>query len=127
MIERLTREVREGSTVATATASEFSFVTFVRAQPCGGTGQPSETTPAIQCRVTYACSGGTCTRTEALPDGSGGGTPVTLVEGLNTPNVFTYSPATIPRYVTVTLEYPARQGGESITLSDGAALRNVAG
>lgn len=125
MIERLTREIREGSEVVMATPSQFSFVTFVHQQQCGGPASASPTTPSIECRVTYVCTAGACSRTEALPNGSGPGMPVRMVDGLNTTNVFTYSPAASPRYVTVTLEYPSQQGGESITLSDGAALRNI--
>lgn len=120
MIERITRELREGSALISATSSGLSFMTFVRGQQCGSPTPPaSAATPAIRCQVTYTCAGGTCQRTE--PPGG----PVTLVEGLNTSAVFSYTPPTNPRHVTVTLEYPARVGGESITLSDGAALRNA--
>jgi hypothetical protein len=126
MVERLTRELREGSGVQSPTSSSLSFLTYVRRQQCGGSESPtSETTPAIQCRVTYTCSSGACTRAEALPNGSGSGPAVLLVDGLRSNAVFTYAPnATNPGHVTVTLEYPARDGDETVTLSDGAALRN---
>jgi hypothetical protein len=39
--------------------------------------------------------------------------------------VFSYVPSTNPTYVSVTLEYPGRGGEESVTLTDGAAMRNV--
>jgi type II secretory pathway pseudopilin PulG len=126
MIERITRELREGSGVQNPTSSSLSFLTYVRRQQCGGSESPtSETTPAIQCRVTYTCSSGVCTRAEALPNGSGSGPAVILVEGLRSNSVFTYAPnATNPGHVTVTLEYPGQDGDETVTLSDGAALRN---
>ena len=128
MIERLTRELREGSGLVEASGSSLSFLTFVRTQACGSSEPPaSSAVPAIQCRVRYTCTAGTCRRTESTPGGPEGA-PVTLVEGLNSPaSVFSYMPQLSPRHVTVTLEYPAEGGGESITLSDGAALRNAIG
>jgi hypothetical protein len=125
MIEGITRELREGSVVQNPTSSGLSFLTYVRRQQCGGSQPPtSDATPAIQCRVTYACAGGTCTRTEALPDGSGAGPAVRLVDGLRSNAVFAHTPAVNPGHVTVTLEYPGKNGDETVTLSDGAALRN---
>ena len=125
MIEGITRELREGSGVQNQTSSSLSFLTYVRGQQCGGSEPPaSDDTPAIQCRVTYACSDGGCTRTEARPDGSGPGPPVRMVDGLRSDAIFTYVPAGNPGHVTVTLEYPGEDGDETVTLSDGAALRN---
>ena len=120
MIERLTRELREGSNLQAPTASSLTFFTYVRTQACGESNPPaSPSEPAIQCQVSYVCTAGTCTRQE------GGGSPVELVDGLNSNEVFTYTPATDPDHVTVTLEYPGEDGGESVTFSDGAALRNA--
>jgi type II secretory pathway pseudopilin PulG len=124
MIERITRELREGSGVQNPTSTGVSFLTYVRHQTCGGAQLTSESAPSIQCRVTYSCSGGACTRTEALPDGSGAGPAETQVEGLRSNAVFTHVPPTNPGHVTVTLEYPADDGEESVTFSDGASLRN---
>jgi Tfp pilus assembly protein PilW len=125
MIEQLTRELREGSGVQNPTPSSLSFLTYVRRQQCGGSQPPtSETTPAIQCRVTYTCDEGACTRAEALPNGSGSGPAVTVVDGLRSDSVFTYAPPANPGHVSVTLEYPGEDGAETVTLSDGAALRN---
>jgi hypothetical protein len=107
------------------TSSSLSFLTFVRRQQCGTSQAPSSSAaPAIQCRVSYACADGECWRTEALPDGSGPGPAVMLVDGLRSNAVFEYWPTDAPHHVTVTLEYPDEEGGESITLSDGAAFRN---
>ena len=126
MIERVTRELREGSGLQAPAASSVSFLTFVRTQQCGSATPPSSTAaPAIRCRVTYACTAGSCLRTEALPDGTNPGGAVRVVEGLNSTEVFGYWPSPAdPEQVTVTLEYPAAGGGESVTLSDGASLRN---
>jgi Tfp pilus assembly protein PilW len=125
MIERITRELREGSGVQNPTSSSLNFLTYVRRQQCGGTQPPSsDAAPAIQCRVTYACAGGACTRAEALPDGSGSGPAETMVEGLRSNAVFTHVPPTNPGHVTATLEYLGDDGEETVTLSDGAALRN---
>jgi type II secretory pathway pseudopilin PulG len=128
MIERVTRELREGTAadLQAASSNGLSFLTYVRTPQCGSSQPPtSEATPSIRCRVTYSCTGGICTRTEAPPDGTNPGVPTRLVDGLNTSGVFGYWPSSAsPAQVTVTLEYPARGGGESVTLSDGVALRN---
>jgi len=127
MIERFTRELREGSQVEAADGSGLSFLTYVRKQQCGSPGPPTPSDRAIQCRVRYACAAGECTRSESAP-GAEEGAAVTLVGGLrSTSTVFSYLPPTDPAHVTVQLEYPAEDGGESITLSDGAALRNETG
>lgn len=129
MIEQLTRELREGSEVETPfLSSTLTFNTFVRKQACGdSTPLTSPSTPARECEVQYACTAGSCRRTEKEPDSATTPSSTLMVEGLNSSEVFSYSPASAPRHVTVTLEYPAQAGGESITLSDGAALRNIAG
>lgn len=127
MIERVTRELREGSDLQSPTATGLSLLTFVRTQQCGSGTQPiSAASPAVRCRVSYTCTAGSCWRTEALPDGTNPGPAVRAVEGLKTTEVFEYWPSpNAAEHVSVTLEYPALEGGESVTLSDGAALRNV--
>jgi type IV pilus assembly protein PilW len=121
-MERMVRELRQGSTVPSATASQLSMVTNVDSATCGG----SASSTAISCRVTYTCSSGACTRTEAKPDGTSPGPAVQVVQGLSSSNVFAYTPGTTtaPAYVAVTLAFPAKGGTDAITLSDGAALRN---
>jgi prepilin-type N-terminal cleavage/methylation domain-containing protein len=119
-MERLVRELRQGSSVSSASASQLSVVTYVDST-CGGTATPA----ATQCRVTYSCSGGACTRSLAKPDGSSPTTPTQVVSGLSSNSVFSYSPsAAAAAYVGVTLAIPAQTGHNAITLSDGAALRN---
>ena len=121
-MEQITRELRQGSSVPSASTSQLSVVTYVHSATCGG----ATSNTSISCRVSYSCSGGTCTRIEAKPDGTAPGSPVQVVAGLSSDNVFAYTPpsATSPAYVGVTLALPAKGGSDAITLSDGAALRN---
>ena len=121
-MERITRELRQGSSVPSATSSQLEIVTYVDSATCGG----AHATTAIQCRVTYTCATGTCTRTEAKPDGTSPGSAVQVVSGLASSNVFAYTPpaGSAPGYVNVTLSFPAQGGDDAITLNDGAALRN---
>ncbi len=112
-MERMTRELRQGATVQTATATQLSIVTYVHSQTCGG----SSASTAIPCRVTYTCTAGACTRTEAKPDGTSPGPAVTVVSGLQNSNVFTYSPnSRAPAYVGVSFAFAAG-GQNAITLS----------
>lgn len=122
-MERLTREIRQGASVTTATGNTFAMVTNVNSATCGG----AHSTEVRTCRVTYACSAGRCTRTEVNPDGSGTPSSQVVLTGISpTASVFSYSPnATAPAYIGVKLEYPAVAGDDSITLSDGVAMRNV--
>jgi prepilin-type N-terminal cleavage/methylation domain-containing protein len=125
-IERLTRELRQGATmVGTPTASAISYLTYVQHASCGSNVAGS----SIQCRVSYVCTAGTCTRTERNPDGSGAATGQQMVTGLQSNDVFSYSPtASAPEYVGVTLQFPAtEEQGETedaLTLQDGVNLRN---
>jgi Tfp pilus assembly protein PilW len=119
-MERLVRELRQGSSVSNASASQLSIVTYVDST-CSGAAAST----ATQCRVTYACSSGTCTRRLAKPDGSSPTSAVRVVSGLSSSTVFSYSPsAAAAAYVGVTLSFPAQDGNNAITLTDGAALRN---
>jgi prepilin-type N-terminal cleavage/methylation domain-containing protein len=119
VMERMVRELRQGSSVPSATSSQLAVITYVRDATCG------TTTPV--CRVTYQCvTAGTCTRTVSRPDGTSPATPVRMLSGLSSPNVFTYTPptTTTPASVAVTLSLPAKNGGNAITLTDSATLRN---
>jgi type II secretory pathway pseudopilin PulG len=128
-IERMTREIRQGSTVYSSTATQLSLLTYVRSASCGGTSADA----AIQCKVTYTCTSGNCTRVEAPPPGSTGspGSPRTVVSGLSASGIFRYgsscnltTTAGAPGYVCVTLTYPAGNGDDALTLRDGAAPIN---
>lgn len=119
VMEGMVRELRQGSSVPSASPSQLSVITYVRNATCG------TTTPV--CRVTYQCAtAGTCTRTVSKPDGTSPGAPVRLISGLSSPNVFTYTPptSTASASVGVILSLPAKNGGNAITLSDSATLRN---
>ena len=120
-IDRMTRELRQGSSVPVATSSQLSMITYVNAASCAG----APSTTSIQCRVTYACSGSACTRSVANTNGTGGGSAKTVVSGLGSPAIFTYSPSSAnPTYVGVHLVFPADSGDDAVTLDDGVALRN---
>ena len=126
VMERITRELRNGVVVDKATASSVSFQTYVRHSTCGGTTMLASTSPAIKCELTYTCSTSSCTRLETAP-GVYTGTPTTLVSGLaNDATVFTYSPSTIAAtYVGVNLNIAGQNGSPGTTVSDGASLRNA--
>jgi prepilin-type N-terminal cleavage/methylation domain-containing protein len=122
-MERMVRELRQASNVVTGTtpsSTSISVVTYVHSN-CAGV--PSAT--ASQCSVTYSCSGGTCTRRVAQPNGTSPGAAVRVVSGLSSNNVFSCSPScTAPTYIGVTLAFPTSTGANAITLTDGAAFRN---
>lgn len=121
--ESLSRELRQGVTVAIASPSQLEIVTYVKRASCGGTTAGS----AIACQVTYTCSSGACTRVAANVDGSAPGPAVQVVAGLADENVFSYSPdAVAPTYVGIRLAIEAAPGEDAITLEDGVALRNPA-
>jgi prepilin-type N-terminal cleavage/methylation domain-containing protein len=122
-VDRIVRELRQGREIAkspTPSSSQLAIVTYVKASGC--TGSPTST--ATLCKVTYTCTTSTCTRTVAQADGSAAGSPVQVVTGLSSSNVFTYSPSlpAEPTYVGVTLSLAS--DGDPIVLGDGAALRN---
>ncbi len=121
-MERVTRELRQGSSVPTATTSQLSILTWVKSATCGG----ASSTTAIQCQVTYTCTGA-CMRTERNPDGTGSGPAEQVVSGLSGSPVFSYTPsAAEPAHVGVTLQFPAGGGEDAISLQDGVTLRNAA-
>jgi type II secretory pathway pseudopilin PulG len=139
VMERMTREIRDGIVIDKATPSSVSFQTYVRHTTCGGTTTLSSTAAPTKCEVTYTCSGKTCTRLEAAP-GVFTGTASTIFSGLSNPtSVFCYVPSkeepsskcgevktgTLPTYIGVTLKLPDSQGSGGLTASDGASLRNA--
>ena len=103
LADRVTRELRQGGVVFTATSTTITFRTYVRRTTCGGNVVSAAAVPATRCRVNYSCAGGICTRT-----------------------VFSYYPsAADPGYVTVRFALPAEDGEDAITVEDGTALRNA--
>jgi hypothetical protein len=126
VLERMTREIRNGVVVYTATGSTVEFKTRVRHKTCGGSAQESASTPAIECRVTYSCTTTACTRTETAPEVAGAsGTPIPLVGNLDSSSVFNYepSPPSTPTYVGITLHIENPEGKGELTVTDGAGLR----
>ncbi|HEV2858987.1 MAG TPA: prepilin-type N-terminal cleavage/methylation domain-containing protein [Solirubrobacterales bacterium] len=126
VLERLTREIRNGIVVDKATASSVSFQTLVRRTACGASTTSASAAAATRCEVTYTCSGSSCSRTESAP-GIYTGTSVTIFSGLNnSASVFSYKPdSTSPTYIEVTLKVPDPKGTGSLTVSDGASMRNA--
>jgi prepilin-type N-terminal cleavage/methylation domain-containing protein len=125
VLERLTREIRNGVRVDNATASSVSFQTYVRHTTCGGTTPLVSTSPSIKCEVTYTCTTTSCSRIEADPE-IYTGTETTIFSGIDNANVFSYSPSpTAPTYVEITLRIPNPNGPSALTVSDGASLRNA--
>lgn len=139
VLERMTREIRNGIRIDQANSSSFSLLTYVRRATCGGSVPSSSTTPAIKCQVTYQCTTTACTRLEAA-EGVYSGAPKTFFSGINSSEAFCYVPSTEPNpltcgpaasvggttYVGVRLRLPRPDGtGTALTVSDGASLRNA--
>jgi Tfp pilus assembly protein PilW len=123
LMERITRELRQGATVLSATNGHLELITYVASETCGGVAAPT----ALSCRVTYDCQEGTCTRVESNANGTSAGPATIETEGLSADPVFSYLPsAASARYVSLTFEFPAANGDDSITLNDGVTLRNPA-
>jgi hypothetical protein len=110
--------------VNSATANSLSVNTYLQqSSTCAGAGG----TQPRQCRVVYTCTASTCTRTVSEVNGSGAQT-ATIVTGLSTTNVFSYSPSsTSPKSVGMTFSLAGQNGDDAITVNDGVALRNVPG
>ena len=120
-LERLTRELRQSWSVPVASSTQLSILTYVRASSCGGA--PAAT--SIQCRVNYSCSTASCTRTERTTANAGSAPAETVVSGISSAS-FSYSPtAASPTWIGATLRFPQANGTESVTISDGAGMRNA--
>ncbi len=138
VLERMTREIRNGIRVDVASPSKVSFVTYVRHTPCGGTTALSSSAPPIKCEVTYQCTTTSCSRIEAQ-EGVFTGTEKTVLTGINSSSVFCFVPstekdsltcgtaasATGTTYIGVTLRIPNPSGTGNLTVSDGVSLRNA--
>ena len=127
VLERMTREIRNGILVYEGSGSSVSFLTQVRRTACGAGTEEEADKPAIKCRVTYTCTTMECTRTEAAPPPEEGvaGTPVTLVSGLDSSSVFNFEPPdpSEATYIGVTLHIPNPEGRGDLVVSDGAGMR----
>lgn len=112
-VERMTRELRQGSAATLISPQEITFTAYVR--PDGAAAEERE--------VTYDCSeDGECWRYEA------GGDQERLFAGLENSNVFTQTlSAGVPRYIDIAVELESEGADAPIYLRDGVELRNAAG
>jgi prepilin-type N-terminal cleavage/methylation domain-containing protein len=129
VLERMTREIRNGIAVSTNPAyvkpNVVSFEAYVRRTSCGSAAQPASTAAPIKCQITYTCTTTSCSRIEAIP-GTYTGTARPVFSGINSNQVFSYAPnETKPVYVKVTLRLPNPRGTGALTVSNGASLRNA--
>lgn len=138
-LERMTREIRNGVSVTTASSNGVSFVARVRRKECGGEVSTSATATAIQCQIVYTCTTSSCARTERKVGETSGGTTTTLATGINSSEVFCFVPSanidptecaavkagTSPTYIGITLHVPNPSSPGSLTITDGASLRSA--
>ena len=125
VLDRMTREIRNGVAVKEKSASMVSFEGYVRHSTCGGTAALASSAVAIKCRITYECSASACFRKESAPE-INGGTAQKIFGGIDSNQVFSYAPnETDPTYVKVTLRLPNPTGSGALTITDGASLRNA--
>jgi len=124
VLERMTREIRDGIAIKESSASKVSFEAYVRHASCGGTATLPSASPSIRCRVTFECSTTACSRTESDP-ATAAGTPHQIFSGIDSSQVFSYAPASQPTYVKMTLRLPNPSGPSALTVSSGASLRNA--
>lgn len=138
-LEQMTREIRNGISVTSASSNDISFVARVRRQSCGGGAATSPSSPAIPCQIVYSCTASVCMRTEREVGKTTGGIPTTIVKGIDSAAVFCFVPSantdptecgaakagTSPTYIGITLNVPNPSGSGSLTISDGASLRSA--
>jgi Tfp pilus assembly protein PilW len=137
-LERVVREIRKAVKIEKATPAEVELLIRTRQTTCGGSTPASPDVRRPQCRVTYRCSGASCTRTEATEGGLVVGTAVAALTGIEDPDVFCFVPSTetdpsrcgpprtgegAPTYVGINLQVPNPEGHGLLTISDGATLR----
>jgi type II secretory pathway pseudopilin PulG len=126
VLERMTREIRNGVAVYEHSGSQVSFLASVRRTACGAGVEEEDDKPAIRCRITYICSAGTCSRRETSLEQPDTGPTTPIVSGLASSQVFSYAPTfEEPTYVGVTLNIPNPDGSGTLTVSDGASLRTL--
>ena len=139
-LERVVRDFRDAVKVEKATPTEVVLLTRTQHVSCGSTTKASPEVQRPQCRVTYRCSGTSCTRAEATEGGTPVGTATVALTGLAATNVFCFVPSTEkdpsqcgsprteqgpPTYVGVNLQVPNPEGPGKLTISDGATLRTA--
>lgn len=127
ILERMTREIRNGIAVESGSGSAVAFQAYVRRTACGSGVPLPAGSSAIECEIVYDCASGTsCTRTERLPNTTTGGATETIFSGIASNQVFNYSPSSSEAtFVGVTLRFPNPDGDGFLTISDGASLRTA--
>jgi type II secretory pathway pseudopilin PulG len=128
ILERMTREIRNGIAVEPgANGAVVSFTAYVRQSSCGSSTPLPPESSAIECEITYDCSGGTsCTRKEVDPELPIAATPKTIFTGIASEKVFNFSPSpSEATFIGVTLRFPNPDGDGFLTVSDGASLRTA--
>jgi hypothetical protein len=116
-LERMTRELREASSLTPTSSGVVDAVAWLR-PPGGGASEKRQ--------LRFDCSRGACERREG-PVGGSLGAPVVLVPDVLNADVFDFQPDLVdPNYVTVTLEIAVEGASNPISLHDGVALRNLA-
>jgi type II secretory pathway pseudopilin PulG len=124
VLERMTRELRDGITLKSSSASTITFEGYVRHTSCGSTAPLSPSASAIVCKITYSCSTTSCTRSETTPADAGVGTPVPIFSGIDSGNVFAVeSSEDGGTFVGINLSFPNPEGDAHLNISDGATLR----
>jgi Tfp pilus assembly protein PilW len=122
-VDRMQRELRQGYAVLSNNSQSVDYLTYVR--NASGT--------AVQRRVAYSCTGGAngaCTRYETVPDANASlpASGKRLVSGVQNSDVFSYAPTSIdPSEVQVKLVLSIPGQTNTVTLADGAELRNRTG
>jgi Tfp pilus assembly protein PilV len=136
-LERVVREIRTAVKVEKASPSEVELLTKTQRTTCGAETKASPSVQRVQCRVTYRCSGSTCTRSEATEGKVPVGTSTTVLTGIESPSIFCFVPSeesdpskcgsprsgTVPTYVGMNLQVKNPEGPGLLTISDGATLR----
>lgn len=129
VLERMTRELRSGEKIEAGSPSGVVFVGYGRHSPCGSTTLLAPGQASVPCKITYSCTTTSCSRTEGAPGSlAGSGTTRLLFSGINSNQVFSFQPTgavTEATYVKVTFRVPDPEGAGSLTVSDGASLRNA--
>jgi hypothetical protein len=116
-LERMTRELREASSITPTSSGQVDVVAWLR-PPGGG--------EAVQRQLRYDCSHQDCERREG-PVGGNLGLPEVVVPNVVNADVFDFQPDLVnPNYVTITLEIALKGANNPISMHDGVALRNVA-
>lgn len=138
-LERIVREIRNGVQLETTSPAELTMVTRIRRVSCGGAIQTDPKADPVECKVTYRCSGKSCTRAEATLAGAVVGTPTVALSGIGSTSVFCFVPSaeidptqcgvpktgSTPTYVGINLQVPNPEGPGLLTISEGATLRTA--